>query len=476
MPVAGSAPRRAAINSNASTGRSLERPHLLVGALFFVVALVYLASPNVENSDSWQYFPTAVAVVHQGTVHLDAFQGTPAERHYGWTRLPDGHAVDYFPWAGGLFLVPTVLLIDGAHAIGVGPGATALVRTDRTDKSQRVTAALFTALAVVLVALVVWERVIGDHRRRLVTTGIVAAGFAFGTAAWSTASRSMWSQTPTIVLLSGALLLVQRLARTERANPAAAAALGALCAAAVAVRPTSAVLVGVLFVWTFAVLAHRGREWIPLLAGGAVVGGAWLVGNVAAYGSVLPAYTDSSRLGLSHTTAEALAANLVSPARGLLVFSPIVVLGVVGLFGRVRAGVVRGDLVTLDRWLMVGVVGHLLVVSSLKTTWWAGHTFGPRFMLEPLVPLAALAAPAVARLVGLPDGAATGRTTWRAAAVLTLVLAAWSVFVNAEGAWSGAALCWNNRPEIDGDPGRVWSGAHPQVLAVLLPTPGCRKP
>jgi hypothetical protein len=122
--------------------------------------------------------------------------------------------------------------------------------------------------------------------------------------------------------------------------------------------------------------------------------------------------------------------------------------------------------------LLVWIGGVLLAVSAF-TQWWAGHTFAARFATETLPALFVLAIPAVDAIApgrdeptGEPEPARTA-PAWmrtRAALVVVVALAVWSVGFHTLGAWSRQTSCWNDLPvDVDDDPDRVWSVTDSQV-------------
>lgn len=439
----------AGADSRGSTART-------VLVLLGLVLAGYLSAPNVTNTDAYLTMPTAVSIVHSGNLDLDEFRSPLVKDHYGYIEI-DGRHVDRFPWADSLLLVPGVVVVDLLHAVHIGPGATALVEDNHMGPVQLVTASLVTALAVLAVFALAFENLDGSAARRRRTGFAVALVFALATAAWSTASRALWQHGPSMLALALALLAASRLDRGVR--PArSAAGLGVALAAAYALRPTNAIAIGGFSL--LVVLRHR--RWLLAYLGGLLgVLAVFAAVNLLSYGRLLPPYYSAGRISLHPAYREALAANLVSPARGLLVFSPVVLLAVAGLVLRARAREVRA----LDLVVAGCVVAQLLVVSAQDEGWWAGHAYGPRFMSDVLPLLAFLSLPAVEALAGVLR---SGRpTVWGKVAVGATGLAVlWSVAVNAEGAYLRSSTCWNAEPvTIDLRPGRVWDWHDPQVLS-----------
>jgi len=431
--------------------------------LFVVVAAVYCVSPATQDTDAFLTLPTAWAVVHHATLHLDSFH-TPAITGYYAVARVHGHLVNSFPWPNSLLLIPAVVVFDAGHALGLCPSALAVITGNhRTllDAAQLVSASLVTAGAAAVLYTVLVGRFAAledaapgtesGRARRLAT--LVTLAFAFGTSAWSTASRAMWEHGPSLLLLALAVWCADRLDRARGRPGVNAGCLGVVLAAAYTVRPTNALPVVVLTFWV--AWRHRSELAWELLGGGAI-GAIWIAVNEVTYGAVLPPYNAADRLTLAGSYPEAFAANLFSPSRGLVVFAPIVIVGGVGFFmGRARWS--RG----LDPALACCIVGHLVVIAALADHWWAGQSYGPRFTTDLLVYAAVLSVPAVDRLAR----AGPRPRARRVALVACLVALGWSVFTNGSGAVARSAWCWNLQPDnIDNNPGRVWSWAHPQFL------------
>jgi hypothetical protein len=145
---------------------------------------------------------------------------------------------------------------------------------------------------------------------------------------------------------------------------------------------------------------------------------------------------------------------LFSPSRGLLVFSPIVITAVVGLAW--RSGGRNHNL----GWL-TAAAGVQFVAYSLFSVWWAGHSYGPRYLLDLLIPLTPLAALGVERAV---------RAT--SAKVILAVLLGWSIAVAGVGAFVYPHERWNSDPsEIDQNHARLWNVADTQILRAFSSSP-----
>jgi hypothetical protein len=304
-------------------------------------------------------------------------------------------------------------------------------------------ASVLAALASALVYLI--GRRVLTRRAALV----LALGFAIGTGMWSTVSQTLWQHETVIFGLTLALLAFTR--GEIRARDGLVIGLGLAIAGASRMQLAPAILL--LLAGTFA----RGG-WRPGTAASAIVGAgaaAMIRTNLLWFGSPLGAVPRLEALhdsvhavtysfGLSAT---GLAGLLVSPSRGLIVYSPIVLVALWGA-GAVRAGGWRGPLA----WCAAAAAALYLLYGSYAV-WWGGHTYGPRYMLDVLPLLVPLAAAGLAQLRGR-------LVTGLAAAAL-----AWSIAVSATGAFCFPHERWNTDPlDVDRHHGRLWEWSDPQIV------------
>ena len=465
-------------------GTGLAEPitgnRVIATVLALVVFAIDMASPSGMTADPIRAVSVAVSMVHYHSLSLNRFQPLP-DPGYAITVV-NGHIYPLFPWAVSLFAVPWVILEDVGHKLGLTEGSVAMVRSGHDWGLQLVSMATVVAATTVVVyftSLRVLRLQPQARRRRWAVA--VALAFALATPAWSTASRAMWQHGPSMLCIAVGLLCALRAQSGQRGWMG----MGAALAASYAMRPTDSIVIIVMAVW---VVVSQRRHLVAVVAG-AVPPLVVLVGvNLAVYHQPLsPYYTGGQSFDLTGTMAVALAGNLVSPARGLLIFCPLVVLSVAGVVVRWRAG----ELTAFWKALAVIPVLHWVVISAFKH-WWGGDSYGPRFFTDLMPVLVVLALPAVEVLArwlapaaesavpleatGTEQGADTQpgvgsavrptppRLRWRRALVaLTLVALVWSVGVEAQGAILRSAWCWNNEPvDVDVHPSNLWNWSDPQ--------------
>ncbi|WIG94340.1 hypothetical protein [Myxococcus sp. SDU36] len=447
-PVA-SAPARS--TSRLWAGRVL----LFVG---FFAALA--AFPVYTPFDSKLTLPTTLSLLREGNLDLDEYAPTfESYRHGLYER--DGHLYNYFPLGPSLAAVPMVVLVDGFVRLATPVGtlhpslakplahwrhiydATGSVDLDAWNGPQRLFASALTALAGVV--MFVLGTALHLSRQRAL---LLAAVFVFCTPLLSTASRALWQHGPSLLCLTGVLLCLIR----AREAPRHLAWAGVALALAYVMRPTNSlsVLVLSLYVpWT-----HPRQAW-RFFAGALAVAIPWVTVNLVHYGSVLAPYYEPQRLELSAArVAEALAGNLVSPARGLLVFTPVLLMSAWGLWMDVRARTFS----RLHAALVAVVALHWAAISTFPH-WWAGHSYGPRFFSDMVPYLVFFLVPVVRALQWKGPEARRGLTaTFVVLAVLSLVL-------HVHGASSRAVYRWNSLPlDVDEHPERLWDWSDPQFL------------
>lgn len=434
---------------------------------FVLVFLVYWSSPNLDNGDGFSALPTAHSLVYERDLDLGEFEDAWwYDDHYGIVDVDD-RRVTYFPWLSAVFAAPAVVLWDGLSAFGLVENSVVAIEAGRVGRLHLLPASACTAAAAVVLGLL--TRRLFELRRESdpapaearvdplgpwsLTAWIVLAGLT--TSLWSVASRSMGQHGPS-VLLGGAAMLVLTglLGRTPSRHPGrAAAALGALLALAYWQRPTNVVLTAV----ALAVLALRRRELAGhVLVGTAATHAVMLSANLLLVGRAVPPYFAGGRVGWHDELVDAAAANLVSPARGLLVFSPFLI-GAALLAAPSRRANWSSDLSAYVLVAALGTAGYLVVASGFEESWWAGASYGPRFMTEALV----LVAP-VALLGWFADH--ERRSNLRGARLgIVSALLLWSAVAHGTGASISAVDCWNRARTTIPAPG-VWDWDEPQVL------------
>lgn len=433
------------------------------GAVLFVLVLaIYLASPVKVQSDSGWSVPLALSLVREGNLDLNEYAETFADgSDYRVVTDAHGSARSYFPVLVPLLIAPVLggftALVRVASPLLPEPlnaGAERWLRhADATghidltffDTVEHLLASLASALAVLLFFLAAKRASLrGNGDVSLPAAGATALVFALGTSLYSSVSRLLWQQTLSIPLTCVLLgLLVSPPSRIRGVW------IGGVLGLLFVARPTNAVVV--LAVCAF--LAWKRREQLlPCIAAGLVIAAGFTLAAQLHFGTWLPPYYGAGRLDGTHSFIEAALGHWVSPARGLAVYSPILLVGLLSFVWRA----IRREVTSLETLAFSAVLLHWLVIASFPH-WWGGHSYGPRLfsdalpwacwlLLQPMTKV--LASPLRLRL-----------------ALPVLLVALLSVAMHTRGATSKAVHRWNGEPtNVDATPARLWDWSDPQFL------------
>ncbi len=416
---------------------------LLLGMAALVLGLwaAYALSPIRTPFDSRWSIHTSLSFARGDWGNLAVFQPILEQASYFAIDNTNGRLTTIFPIGASVLSVPAV-----AVAQWLNPSFFEQIRYSVPVNLEGLLASFYAALAGAAFFWAVWRR--HGSLPTALFTGLI---FCFASPLWSTASRALWQHGPQMLMFSLTLALVVE----ARTRPHLIAWTGFIMAWAYIIRPTSSLEVVGMTLY----VAVYYRRWLPHYLGGAmVVAAPWITYNIVFYHNILPPYYWPQRL-VSFRFYEALAGHLISPSRGLLVYSPVLLLAVPGLVMALRQ--------QRDRALHLGmaaiIVAHWLVASRFRH-WWGGFSYGPRLMSD-IMPLIIWFIPFAIPLKDRFDG------PWRKTALATVtVLLAVSVWMNARGAWSEDVYNWNETPiDIDHSPGRLWSWSDPPFLRGLFP-------
>jgi hypothetical protein len=271
--------------------------------------------------------------------------------------------------------------------------------------------------------------------RRLTTDAMalaIASIYALGTSSLSVSSQGLYQHGPSQLALSAALYGVVR----SRTQSSWLAFTGFWLAFAVICRPTDALIAAPLFVY----LSFKHRRRASLLVFGAFPAVLFqFVYNYEYYGNLLHAQQGSRAAFWSAPFVQGLSGILLSPGRGLLIYSPIFVFSIWALMLSWRSG---GD--PILRSLSIGVVMTVLLYSKWFM-WWGGYTYGPRLLAD-LTPVLCFSLYVMRDLIRAS----------RPLKVLFLFTIIFSIYAHAVGAFIDDGT-WNERMDIDRFPERVWA-------------------
>ncbi|MBL7178267.1 MAG: hypothetical protein ISS66_20785 [Desulfobacteraceae bacterium] len=423
---------------------------LLLAALFLFVWAAYLSTIIGTSGDSRWSLPTALSIIKEFNTDLNEFAEI-LDIEDKRIECIDGRFRTIFPIGASILATPFVAGID--LTLTKFPFFEEFLRARIPSIDEKVTivngyfgfemliASWFVALTTVVFFLIARNRL--PLSSALLSTFV----FAFCTSAWSVAATALWQHGPSMLMLTLTLYLLIRGQSDNRMICLA----GLPLAFSYVVRPTNAV--SILFLSVFVVVHHRKQAPFYFLLAGVIMS-AFFAYNLSIYGALLSPYYTPTRLGSNPAFWEALAGNLVSPARGLFVFSPILFFSIIGLILLFK----NKAATPLDYYLICIIVFHWLTVSSFHH-WWGGKSFGPRFFCDMLPYLCYFL---VRYLEFAPVLHRGHRLILHAGFLLCLAI---SFAIHLRGASSMAAWGWHETPlYLDHHPERVWDWRDLQFL------------
>ena len=423
-----------------ATRFDLAAPWFLAVAVF---ALAFGSPVAEERSDPAIALLATQSLLDHGTLSLHPYAGDPAlaydlERDYRIRRR--GESRTYYSHGVSLLSLPAVWLANraGFHML------------DQTQEFALQN--LLSALCCALLAILLYR--VGRAYLDPASSLVIAVVSLLGSSLSSTLATGLWNIGYELVLLALAVLHLARReggqARPELGYLALVGALAFLC------RPTAA------FAILAAALTLAPVEWLRTrrsLVLGLALAATLLVGLLIALDVAgwIPRYYSPLKLTPQTYLGDGLHGVLLSPSRGLLVFSPFLVPVAAVCLRHLRA--LAGE--RMFRLAAVWAGLHVLAIAT-KGNWWGGHSYGPRLLAEVMLPAVVLTCLAWRRLERVAKPRARA-----AFAAVYLICGCLAIFIHGyQGLFNTETRRWNWTPDIDRDPWHLaFDWRHPQFLA-----------
>jgi len=367
------------------SGARCSRTALVISSLLFLNFFYFLfSSGRVRTIDEVSAAYQVESLAKRGDVAIP--QAVEAKDFYGTfdrfgraqSPYPPGQAVALVPWyVAGQFA--------GKHLLGVPPEMRDVV----SDFFLTGESAFFSALAATL-ALSIFLRLGISPKISLLATGILA--FATPLAVYS---GWLFSEPLAAALLIAAAAALFATPQESPISIGSAIGAGAILGAAIWVRPTHVIVVPVFVIALF--VREREQGWKPAVALAAVAGlaialllwrNAYLHGSAFEFGYPAAAEGGKALNTFETPLTTGLLGFLVSPGKSIFLFSPPILLAMLGLPRLWRRD--RG----LAFVAAASPVVYLLFFATY-TQWEGGYCYGPRYLVPALALLGLGIGPAI---------------------------------------------------------------------------------
>lgn len=379
------------------------RASFLIGLCCLLIYNANLRSISAGDTYPARYLPFAI-VRHQ-TLFLDPIAKVAAQgrgRGAFWlVPLPDGHLMSLYPVIVPLLVAPLyVPAVEFLHLRGWTDA-----RLDHVARvMEKLSASFLAALSSSLLYLLL------RRRTKASIALLLTLAYAFGTTTWVISSQALWQHGLAQLLVIGVLLLLTGPYSAPRALWA-----GVLLGLIAGNRPPDVILAAAL--GAYGLFWAGRRQSVRLFAGAALPVVLVLFYNLGTAGNAAGGYGLLGKADfLGHDLLPGVAGLLVSPTRGLLVFSPFLLFLTLAWRYLPRD---RGERILT---LLMSIAVVMQIVLYAKADWRSGMSWGPRYMTDLLPFLIWMLVPVVSALRRV------GRALFVTAAGIAVVIEAIGAF------------------------------------------------
>ncbi|MBD2098814.1 hypothetical protein H6F90_27515 [Trichocoleus sp. FACHB-591] len=433
--------------------------------VFTLCCVVYLANKKlISTGDSLPNSLLALNWLKNHTLYFDSFRNNYFFEDYDglpyfFAESKSNHLVSVYPIGAAIVSLPIYLVFS------IYLDVIAFIKTNITgipfdfnlanasfepyrQAFEKLAATLATSLSVVI--FYISSRLKFPLATSLVSTFI----YAFATNTWMTSSQALWQHTATNLVLASLLLCLLKANRTEKKHLRFLLFLaGFFCGLLPIIRPTN-LLFSIAAILYLVSIYRRTALFLLLGLPVSLLGMAW---NFYNFGDFLGGYT---ALGSAYEVTfyrfsfnqflQGFLGLLFSPSRGVFVFSPIVIFCIPGFWQVFKKSKNCQDERLIASLAIAGII--LFFSYCFYTIWWAGGSYGPRFISD--------INPILCYLIGYFidsqfNFVSSNRKIFISSLTVFLIFLVVSTFSQVLGAFSKAE--WNGLPiNVDTYPVRLW--------------------
>jgi hypothetical protein len=459
----------------------LNRPGVVEMLLFGLALCLYLANGQlISSNDS---IPNSLLAFHwleNHTCNFDAFRGGhyylavdtfgANGLPYFWIEAANGHLASAYPIGAFIISLPLYLLFFGWlklvalwQAGFAWPDAALNLTSPEFEPTrqfyEKLAGAMLTSASVLLF-----------YRAALLNFGRIAALgatiiYGFATLNWAVSAQGLWAHTVfNFALISAMLCLFQANRAQGQAHRHLLLMAGFCCGLLPSIRLTG--LLFTLIILLYGGFTYRKRAWFLLLGSASIcLNFAW---NIHYFGFSFKSLIAGGYAQLMTHSGEyiwrwdyfraAFAGLLVSPSRGLLVFSPILLFAIPGIY-QILKKTLRQTLSADELLLALLLLACTAVFWQycFFSPWWGAISYGPRFLIDLLPVICYLISYYLKRYL---DRTWPSRRQISLGLSLLLICFVFSTLVEIAGAFSTPHL-WDTLPGFEQS--RLWNWQDSQI-------------
>lgn len=422
--------------------------------IFFLCLIIY--NINFHPIPSYDTIPARLLpwnILESHNLYLDSFADAPFVSMPSFALEEHGHYVSIFPIVlpvliTPLYIIPYFILKIVNIPISLGNPAFVIISLI----VEKVSASVITSLSVVVLYLVLKKLI---SVRNALFCSLV---YAFATCTWVISSQALWQHGLGELLLC--LILLILLMITEKESISLYALLGVLVALFALNRPPDFVFLIPVFI--FAALTKNIRKIFVFITALLISASPFVLYNIINFGSLFGGYKiNTVLLQVGTGNLVPFIGLLLSPNRGMFVFSPILLFSVLGCWLIFKNKIsLEPKIRTLFLLFALCVPLNIFVYSSFSY-WWGGEQFGYRFLVGSLPVFALFLGFAIEYLWAIKSSRSSP------ARILFTVFLVWSIFVQVCGAfyyyydWDMKSGTYES---INDNQARVWDYSDLQIF------------
>ncbi|OGL43405.1 MAG: hypothetical protein A2042_07445 [Candidatus Schekmanbacteria bacterium GWA2_38_11] len=417
--------------------------------IYFFIFIVVVYNLNLREIGAGDTTPAKylpVSIIKEFNLNLDEFPliyKSLINRDYAFIQYSKGHYYSSYPIMAGILALP--IYFFSISLLGF------TINTMNIDILSKISASFIAALSV-LILFITLKRLTDEK-----IAFYISLIYAFGTSTWSISSQSLWQHGPSELFLILAFYYMLR--GLEKDKYVVYSTL--FLSLSVATRLTNTLPVLIFFIYI--IQKHR-IQLLKIMIFPVVVGTLLFSYNLYFFNTLTGG--NAKLWELTRTTTgvtefwsfnflEGFLGLLISPSRGLLIYSPFFIFSFIGILiifkDKKLPNFQNGYL--LFRYTVLSI-SSIIFLYSFYAVWWGGYTFGPRYLTD-IVPLLCIF------LIFIWDRIFKSKII----TILFLYLVIFSIFVHFIGAFYYPSGSWNSSPKpVNFNRERLWDWKDSQIL------------